>query len=93
MLHGICSIADISEVGEKIKLNGSENETEVFVRFLGPAVIVVRKGLHAWIDVVVLVAPDEPFVIVGGVVAAARHHALHILFERNLIDIERHLYV
>ena len=76
-----------------VDLAGGEDEAEQLVGGLGPAVPVVRARRHLRRHHVEPPRPDEPLVVVGGVVRAARHHAAHALLERGPVHVvgQRHV--
>src|SRR5262245_41538357 len=70
-----------------VHLAGGEHEAQQLVRGLRPAVPVVRARRHLRRHHVHAAVPDEPLVVVGGVVRAAHHHAAHALFQRHAVDV------
>src|SRR3989449_10496042 len=65
------------------------------IRGLGPAVPVVGAGRHDRRDHGEHVRPDQPLVIIRGVVGAGHHHGADALLERGPIDVvgERHVLI
>src|SRR5690606_18110605 len=74
-----------------VYLAHGKDKPQVFIGLLGPPIIVVGEGAHLRRNHVHLVVEDQRFVIVGGVVGTGDHHAAHLFFPRDLIDVIGHL--
>src|SRR5216683_1533908 len=70
-----------------VHLAGGEDEAQELVRGLGPPVPVVRPVRHVGRHHLHLARPDEPLVIVGGVVGAAHDHTPDALLERRAVHV------